>query len=443
MQVQLSDHFTYKRLLRFVVSPILMMVCVSLYSVVDGFFVSNYVGKTAFAAVNLIMPVMMGVGTIGFMIGSGGSAVVAKTLGEGDKALANRYFSMLIYVAIGIGLLFSIAGFLLIEPISVALKAEGELLADCVTYGRILFLAQTFFILQNIFQVFLVTAQKPDLSLRVSLCSGLTNMVLDYLFIAVWGWGITGAAIATALGQVVGAGVPLLYFARKNRSLLRLGKTQFFGSIFLKTLTNGSSEMVANLSASVVSVLYNLQLMKLAGENGVAAYGIIMYVNFIFTAIFFGYGMGSSPLIAYHYGAQNHEELQNLFKKSLKLVGGTGIALMLLAEALARPLVNIFASYDAELFAMTLHGFRIFSLAFLLMGINIWGSAFFTALNNGLISAVISFVRTLIFESATVLILPHFFDIDGVWMAVLVAEILAITMTSLFFIRKRAQYHYF
>ena len=442
MRIKLSDHFTYKRLLRFVISPVLMMIFTSLYSIVDGFFVSNYVGKTPFAAVNLIMPVMMGIGTVGFMIGTGGSAIVSKTLGEGKRELAQRYFSMLVYTAIILGGLLSAAGFIFIRPISEALGATGELLDHCIVYGRILFLSMTAFILQSVFHSFFIAAEKPGLSLRVSLAAGLTNIVLDYVFIAVFRWGIAGAAIATAIGEVIGGVVPILYFSRKNNSLLRLTRTRFDGRVLLKTCANGASEMVTNLSMSIVNILYNFQLMKLAGEDGVAAYGVIMYVNFIFMAIFLGYSIGSAPIVSYHYGAQNHAELKNLFKKSLLLVFGAGIILTVLAEVFSGPLVGIFVSYDAGLFEMTRHGFRLYALAFLMMGINVWGSAFFTALNNGAVSAAISFLRTLVFQIAAVLVLPLLLGVSGIWLAVVVAEALALAVTIFFLATKKKRYHY-
>ena len=442
MRIKLSDHFTYKRLLRFVISPVLMMIFTSLYSIVDGFFVSNYVGKTPFAAVNLIMPVMMGIGTVGFIIGSGGSAIVSKTLGEGKRELAQRYFSMLVYTAIILGGLLSAAGFIFIRPISEALGATGELLDHCIVYGRILFLSMTAFILQSVFHSFFIAAEKPGLSLRVSLAAGLTNIVLDYVFIAVFRWGIAGAAIATAIGEVIGGVVPILYFSRKNNSLLRLTRTRFDGRVLLKTCANGASEMVTNLSMSIVNILYNFQLMKLAGEDGVAAYGVIMYVNFIFMAIFLGYSIGSAPIVSYHYGAQNHAELKNLFKKSLLLVCGAGIILTVLAEVFSGPLVGIFVSYDAGLFEMTRHGFRLYALAFLMMGINVWGSAFFTALNNGAVSAAISFLRTLVFQIAAVLVLPLLLGVSGIWLAVVVAEALALAVTIFFLATKKKRYHY-
>ncbi len=442
MRIQLSDHFTYRRLLRFTLSTILMLVCSSLYSIVDGFFVSNYVGKTSFAAVNLIMPVAMSVGTVGFMIGTGGSAIVSKTLGEGDRGRANQYFSMLVYLAAGISILLGITGFLLMEPIARALGAQGALLEESVLYGRILFLAQPFFILQMVFQSFFVTAEKPVLSLKINILAGLTNVVLDYLFIAVLPWGVAGAAIATAMGQMVGGVVPLFYFARKNDSLLHLTSTRFYGRVFLHTCFNGSSEMVSNLSASVVNILYNFQLMRLAGEDGIAAYGVIMYVNFIFIAIFLGYSLGSAPVVSFHYGAKNRQELQNLFRKSLCILGCLGVLLTLLAELLCVPLVSLFASYDPQLFAMTCRGFRIYSLAFLVMGMNIWGSSFFTALNNGGVSAAISFLRTLVFQIAAGLVLPALWGIDGVWLAIVAAELLALGVTAVFLVGERKRYQY-
>lgn len=442
MRIQLSDHFTYRRLLRFVISPVLMMICTSFYSIVDGFFVSNYVGKTPFAALNLVFPVCMAFGTVGIMIGTGGSAVVSKTLGEGKREEANRYFSMLVYFSIGLSLILSVIGFVFARPISIALGASGELLEGSVLYSRCLILALTPFVLQNVFQSFFVTAEKPGLSLRMSIAAGITNVVLDYLFIAVFGWGLAGAAFATGIGQVVGGILPLFYFAGKNDSLLKLTKAKLEWKIILKTFGNGSSEMVTNLSASMINILYNFQLMKLAGENGIAAYGIIMYVNFAFMAIYLGYAIGSSPVVGYHYGAGNHEELKNLRRKSMVLMGGAGILMTVLAEILTVPLVTIFANYDAELFAMTCHGFRLYALAFLAMGLNVWGSAFFTALGNGLISAAISFLRTLLFQIAMVLFLPLLLGIDGIWLAIGAAELLALMVTAAFLIANRKKYHY-
>lgn len=441
-RIQLSDHFTYNRLLRFVISPVLMMICTSLYSIVDGFFVSNFVGKTPFAAVNLVMPVCMGLGTIGMMIGTGGSAVVSQALGEGKREQANQYFSMLVYFSIILSILLSALGFIFARPISAALGAEDKLLENCVVYSRLLFVSLTFFVLQNIFQSFFVTAEKPSLSLKMSIIAGLANMIFDFLFIAVFHWGIAGAAIATGIGQLAGGLIPVIYFARKNDSLLRLTKAGFDKRILLKTFGNGSSEMVTNLSTSLVNILYNFQLMKLAGENGVAAYGIIMYVNFIFMAIFFGYSIGSAPIIGYHYGAANHAELKNLFCKSLILMGGSGFLLAVLAEILTVPLVTLFANYDADLFAMTCRGFRLYSLAFSIMGINVWGSAFFTALGDGFVSATISFLRTLLFQIIVLLILPVLLGIDGIWLAITVAELLALLFTITFFAVNRKKYHY-
>ncbi len=442
MKIQLSEHFTYKKLLRFVLPSIVMMIFTSIYGVVDGLFVSNYVGKTAFAAVNLVMPLLMMLSALGFMMGTGGSAIVAKTLGQGDKERANRYFSMMVYVTVVGGVVLTVLGLVFLRPIVTALGAEGEMIGECLIYGRISLASLTFFMVQNVFQSFFVAAEKPHLGLGVMVAAGVTNMVLDYLFIAILGWGIAGAATATAAGETVGGIVPLIYFFRKNTSLLRLTKTKIKGKILLKACTNGSSELMTNLSMSLVNMLYNVQLMRLAGEDGVAAYGVIMYVNFIFLATFIGYSIGSAPIVGYHFGAQNHYELKNLFRKSMRLIGGWGVLLMLLAFALSGPLAQFFVGYDAELLAMTSHGLRLYALAFLVSGFNIYGSAFFTALNNGLVSAVISFLRTLVFQMAAVLILPRLLGLNGIWLAILVAELLALGVTLQFFIRKKKVYHY-
>ena len=443
MKIQLSEHFTYDKLLRFVFPSIVMMIFTSIYGVVDGLFVSNYAGKTAFAAINLIMPFIMALSALGFMVGTGGSAIVAKTLGEGKEKEANRYFSMLIYLTIFGGIVLSVLGILLARPVSIALGASGDLLDYCTLYGRITFLSLTPFMLQNVFQSFFVTAEKPKLGLAVIVSAGVTNMVLDFLFIGVFGFGLAGAAFATVCGEFIGGLFPIFFFMRKNSSKLRLGKTHFHGKVLLKTCTNGSSELMTNLSSSIVTSLYNVQLMKIAGENGVAAYGTIMYVSFIFVAIFLGYSIGSAPIISYHYGACNHDELKNLYKKSLGLISICCILLAVLAQLLAYPLSRIFVGYDKELLAMTVQGFRLYSIVYLVNGFNIWGSSFFTALNNGLVSAVISFLRTLVFQITSVLLLPMLLGISGIWLSVTVAELCTLCITILFFINQRKTYQYY
>lgn len=442
MRIQLSDHFTYKKLLRFVLPSIIMMIFTSIYGVVDGLCVSNFVGKTPFAAVNLIMPLLMILGAIGFMIGAGGCAIVSKTLGEGKKENANKYFSMLVYVTILSGIILTVIGQIFIKDIASALGAEGEILENCVLYGRINLITLTAFMLQNVFQNFLVTAEKPKIGLTVTIAAGFTNVILDILFVAVFKWGIAGAAIATALSQIVGGIIPLIYFSRKNSSLLHLTKCNFDAKILLKTCTNGSSELMTNVSMSLVNMLYNFQLMRFAGEDGLAAYGVIMYVIFIFVAIYIGFSIGSAPIIGYHYGAGNHSELKNLFKMSIKIIGITGIILTLLSEILASTLSKIFVGYDLDLYQLTCKGFRIFAVSFLINGFNIFGSAFFTALNNGAVSALLSFLRTLLFQVAAVLILPIIFGINGVWFAIIAAEMLAVIITFTFFIKLKNRYHY-
>lgn len=442
MRIQLSDHFTYNKLLRFVFPSIIMMVFTSIYSVVDGLFVSNFAGKTAFAAINLIMPVLMGMGTVGFLIGTGGSAVVAKTLGEGKREKANAYFSMLIYVTIAIGAILTVISFIFIRPISELLGASGQMLDYCVLYGRILISFQTAFMLQCAFQNFMVVAEKPKFGLLITVGSGLTNIVLDALFVAVFKWGIAGAAAATVISQVVGAVVPIIYFSRKNNSLLRITKPIFDFKTLLKVCTNGSSELMTNLSASLVNILYNFQLMKIAGENGVAAYGVIMYVNFIFSAVYFGYAIGSAPVVSFNYGAANSVELKNLFRKSLFITGIFGLLMFTSSQLLAFPLAKWFVGYDAELFELTAHGFKVYAISFLISGFNVFSSAFFTALNNGAVSAAIAFMRTLVFQLIAILVLPELLGIDGVWFAIVAAEVLALIVSIIFFIAKRKKYKY-
>ena len=442
MNIQLSDHFTYRRLIRFVIPSVAMMILTSIYGVVDGLFVSNFVGKTPFAAVNLVIPFTMILGAFGFMLGTGGTALVAKTLGEGRQEEANRIFSMLIYFALGLGVLLTIFGIAVLKGIVIKMGADDAMLRHCMIYGRIVLLGIPFYMLQNMFQNFLIAAEKPQLGLIVTIAAGVTNMVLDALFIAVFGWGVAGAAAATALGQCVGGLVPFVYFARKNSSKLSLVKTRLMGGALFHACTNGSSELVSNVSMSLVGMLYNLQLMKFAGENGVAAYGVIMYVNFIFIAIFLGYAYGSAPIVAFNYGARRTEELQNVLKKSLKLILGTGISLFLIATVFAGVLSGLFVGYDAELYRLTVRGFHLYAISFLLCGFNIYGSSFFTALNNGVVSAAISFLRTVVFEVAAILILPVFFGVDGIWCAITVAELASILITIGAFSALRRRYQY-
>ncbi len=442
MNIQLSDHFTYRRLIRFVIPSVAMMILTSIYGVVDGLFVSNFVGKTPFAAVNLVIPFTMILGAFGFMLGTGGTALVAKTLGEGRQEEANRIFSMLIYFALGLGVLLTIFGIAVLKGIVIKMGADDAMLRHCMIYGRIVLLGIPFYMLQNMFQNFLIAAEKPQLGLIVTIAAGVTNMVLDALFIAVLGWGVAGAAAATALGQCVGGLVPFVYFARKNSSKLSLVKTRLMGGALFHACTNGSSELVSNVSMSLVGMLYNLQLMKFAGENGVAAYGVIMYVNFIFIAIFLGYAYGSAPIVAFNYGARRTEELQNVLKKSLKLILGTGISLFLIATVFAGVLSGLFVGYDAELYRLTVRGFHLYAISFLLCGFNIYGSSFFTALNNGVVSAAISFLRTVVFEVAAILVLPVFFGVDGIWCAITVAELASILITIGAFSALRRRYQY-
>ncbi len=440
MEIKLSDHFTFGRLFRFVIPSIVMMIFTSIYGVVDGFFVSNYVGKTEFAAVNLIIPFTMILGAFGFMIGTGGSALVSMKLGQKMKQEANEIFSMLVKVTIVVGVILSILGIIFTRDIALLLGATTDLLEPCVTYGRILLVALVPFMLQNVFQSFLVTAEKPKLGLIVTVAAGLTNMVLDFLLIGVIRGGVVGAAIATAISQVVGGLVPFIYFLRENSSELRLVPAKVNFRALGKTCFNGSSELMTNISMSLVSMLYNLQLLKYAGENGIAAYGVIMYVNFIFVAVFIGYAIGTAPIIGYNYGSGNHVELKNVFKKSIGFNLVSGVFMCVVAILMASLLAGIFVGYDEELYEMTKRGFIFYSLSFVVMGINIYGSSFFTALSNGLVSALISFLRTLLFQMVAVLVLPLMFGLDGIWISVVVAEVMALAVTVFFFVTKKKKY---
>lgn len=440
--VQLSDHFTYGKLFRFTLPPMIMMIFTSIYGVVDGFFVSNYVGKTPFAAVNLIYPFLMLLGAFGFMFGSGGSALIAKTLGEGDKSKARKLFSLFIYVSIALALVIMTVSFFCLRPVSILLGAEGELIDYCVTYGRILLIALPFFILQFEFQTFFITAEKPGLGLFVTVFSGVTNMVLDYVFLAIFDWGLPGAAWATAGSQIVGGLISLIYFALPNKSLLRLTATGLDLKALIKACTNGASEFVTNISMSLVSMLYNFQLMRYAGENGVAAYGVLMYVSFIFVAIFLGYSVGVAPVVSFHFGAKHPKELKNLLRKSLIIIGVFSVCMLVLGEVLAKPFSRLYVGYDPELFEMTERAFLIYSFSFLFTGMGIFGSAFFTALNDGLTSAIISFLRTFLFQVVAVLLLPLLFKLDGIWFSVIVAEFLATAVTVIFLLANKKKYGY-
>ena len=442
MQIQLSDHFDYKKLIRFVMPSIVMMIFTSIYGVVDGLFISNFAGSTAFAAINLIMPFAMVLGGVGFMIGTGGTALVAKTLGEGKKDTANRYFTMMVYFTLILGGVLGLFGVIFIRPVAYLLGATEEMIDYCVIYGSIVIGFTPAFMLQNLFQNFLVVAEKPKLGLVATVAAGVTNMVLDAIFVAGFRWGIVGAAMATGISQLVGGILPLIYFMSENDSLLRLVPTRLEMKPLVKAVTNGSSELMSNISISLVSMVYNLQLLEYFGENGVSAYGVIMYVQFIFIAIFIGYIIGAAPIIGYNYGAGNRPELQNVFKKSIILMSSSGVVLTLLAVLMASPLAKLFVGYNPQLCELTSRAFVLFAPAFLLSGLNIFASGFFTALNNGLVSAIISFLRTLVFQLLAVLLFPSLFGSDSIWWSVAFSEVAAFIISVVFLIACNKRYGY-
>ena len=441
-KIKLSDHFTVPRLLRFTLPSIAMMIFTSVYGVVDGIFVSNFAGKTAFSAVNFIMPYVMVFGAVGFLLGAGGTALISMYLGMGKREKANRLFSALVLIGAACGVVLTVVSIAFMRPVAIWMGAEGQMLSDCVLYGTIVQLALTAYALQFAFQSFCVAAEKPNLSLIMTLVSGFGNIIGDAVLVSLFRWGLVGAAVATACSQVLGALIPIVYFLRPNSSLLRLVKPEFNGKDIFRVVTNGSSELVTNISMSLVGILYNFQLMRYAGEDGIAAYGTIMYVNFIFVAMFIGFSVGSAPIVGFHHGAGNHSELKSLLRKSLLILGILSVCMTLAGELLAAPLSGIFVGYDKALYQMTLRGFTIYSFSFLVCGFNIYGSAFFTALNNGLISAVISFARTLVFQIAAVLILPVFIELDGIWSSILVSELAALMLTAFFTFLFRKKYHY-
>lgn len=442
MKIQLSDHFSYSKLIKFTLPTIAMMIFTSIYGVVDGVFVSNCVGSDAFAAVNLIMPIIMILGSVGFMIGTGGSAIVSKTLGEGKKEKVNEYFSMLVYLCVVSGVILSVIGIIFTGPIAVLLGAKGSIAKDCVTYGRTVFFMLTGLFLQNAFQSFLVVAEKPKLGLFVTLLAGFTNMFLDFLFVYVLRFGVFGAALATGISQFVGSVIPIIYFAGGKNNVLKLTKCRFNKDIIIKTCINGSSEMVTNMSMSLVNILYNMQLMKYIGTNGVVAYGIIMYVGFIFVGTYMGYAVGSAPVISYHYGAGNKDELKNLFKRSLTIIIVSSVVMTLIAEIIAGYLAGIFVSYDNNLLELTTEAIRIYAVSYLISGVNIFASSFFTALNNGVVSAVISFMRMFVFQIVMILLLPVVLGISGIWTAVIAAEVLSVVISVMFLVKNRKKYSY-
>ena len=443
MNSTFSGHFGYRRLLRVTLPSIVMMIFTSIYCVTDGFFVSNFAGKAAFTAVNFIMPYLMILGCVGFLFGTGGSALIGKTMGEGDRKHADRLFSMVICVTALSGLALGVLGIVLLRPVAELLGAEGELLENCVRYGRLILIANPAYVLQFAFQCLFATAQKPKLGLYVTVAAGVCNMALDALFVGAFRCGLTGAATATAFSQFVGGVIPLIYFAKqRSGSLLVFTRVRFDGRALARTCTNGSSELMSNISMSLVSMLYNAQLMRYAGEDGVSAYGVLMYVSMIFIAIFIGYCVGSSPIVSYHYGAENKQELHGLLKKGLTVLSVTAVLMFAAGELAARPLATLFVGYDEKLLDMTAHAFSIFSFSFLLSGFSIFGSSFFTALGDGLTSALISFLRTLVFQIAAVLIFPRIWELDGIWLSIVAAEVMSVLVTALFLIGKQRKYGY-
>lgn len=440
--IDMGQHLTTGMLIRYTLPSMATLVFASIYGIVDGFFVSNFAGKTAFAAVNIILPFVNILTAAGIMVGTGGTAIVSKLRGEGDDDKANRAFSLVVYFAAILGTVLAILGTIFIPSVARALGAEGEMLQICILYGRLCMISAPAFVLQLAFQPFFPAAGKPKLGLWITVASGCANMILDALFIGVFGWGVTGAAVATNVSEYIGGLLPVFYFARKNPSFLKLGRTKLSWGTIGHTCLNGSSELVGEIAFSIVAMAYNWQLLRFLGADGVAAYGIIMYTGFIFGAVMFGFTMGASPLMSYQYGAQNRQEMRSLFRNCMKFMLVAGLLMFAAGELCARPLSFIFASYDAGLLNLSVHAYRIYSISFLLMGIPIYGSSLFTALGNGPVSAAISFLRSLVFETGAVILLPLLFGADAIWFAVIVAEFAASIVAFAFILKFNGRYGY-
>lgn len=443
-QISISDKFTFGRLLRFAAPSIIMVIFTSLYGIVDGLFVSNFAGDDAFAAINLFMPLFYILGSAGFLLGSGGCAFIAKLFGEQREGEARRHFTGLTLLATGTGALFTCVITPFMPQIATLLGADENTHAYCVTYGYIMLGGLVPFLLQSYFQYFFAVADRPKTGLIITVAAGMTNVIGDFLLIFVFDLGVIGAAVATIVGAAVGGIIPLVYFLIKRDGRLFLSKPSFKPRDMGAVCVNGSSEMVTNISVSTVSVIYNLQLLKYIGDNsGVIAYGVIMYVSFIFIGCFLGFSVGTAPIIGYNYGAQNTDELKNVFKKSMLFYVIAAVVMTVLSEALATPLAYIFVGHDKKLLELSAHALRLFSFSFLISGFNIYASALFTALNNGVLSAVISISRTLVLQIGAVFIMPLIFDIDGIWSATIAAELLTFAVSAIIVLAQRKKYMYF
>lgn len=436
MNIELAGHYGYRRIVGSVLPSIGMVLITSIYSIVDGFFVANFAGKTGFAAINLTFPAIMMIGSLGLMIGTGGAALVAKIKGEGYPQKANRVFSMLVQFGVALGVVLGVALAIAAPAVARWLGADEPMMEDCILYIRLNMIGMPGFVLQCAFQSFYMAAEKPQLGTLMSAVAGVTNIVLDAVLVWALGMGVTGAAIATAAGCTIGGLFPVYYFAsRHNKGSLRIVPTRIIWPYIGKACTNGLSEYVGSIAMNIVTICYNLQLMHYIGEDGVSAYGVVMYIAFIFAAVFIGYNIGITPVIGYHYGARDISEQRSLFHKTIIIISILGILMTITAELFAGQLAHIFVGHDTELTELTIHGMRLNLLAFLICGINMFVSALFTGLNNGYVSATASFARTLVFEMICVWLLPSIWGIDGIWVAWPIAEVLALLLCTLLVIR--------
>lgn len=444
MKIELSGHYSYSRILKTCIPSVLMILTTSVYSIVDGLFVSNFAGTTSFAALNIIWPAIATVAAFGLMFGTGGSALVAMVIGQDDRDRANGIFTMLIRAMLILGAVCGTLLFIFMRPVSIWLGADEAMLPDCIRYGRILVCAMPAFMSQMAFNSFFMTAEKPQLGTLLTVICGITNIAFDALFIVVFGWGLTGAAIATVLGMAVGGIYPLYYFSSKKRNTTKLKfvKADTDWHCIVRCCSNGLSEYVGNIALNIVSMCYNLQLMKLIGQDGVAVYGILMYIGYVYASVYIGYNIAVSPIVSFNYGAQNHDELKSLLRKSIVILLVAGTILTGLSEILSSPMAGIFVGYDPGLKALTARAIRIYMISFMICGLNMFVSAWFTALNNGIVSACAAFARTLVFEMGAIFILPLLLGLDGVWLAVDVADMLALVLAVILLSTFRKRYNY-
>ncbi len=442
MEHALAKKFSLASLLLFAAPNIIMMIVLSMYIIVDGMFVARFIGTTALSAINMFYPAICFEMALGIMIATGGSAIAAKKLGEGKQKEAQNNLSFLMVVEGSFGIVIAVVGNLFTAEIVSFLGASAAQAPLSITYAKIIFSFAPAFFLQTAFQTFFVTAGKPALGLIVTILGGVANILLDYIFMAPLRLGVTGAAIATGIGYCIPAMVGVIFFLKAKTNPFHFVRPRFDGKVLLQACANGSSEMVTNLSNAVTTFLFNFTLLQFYGEDGVASITIILYFQYLFTALYFGYSNGIAPIISYKYGNDDRKQLQALFKNSVLFLIISSIAANVLLHFTISKLLTIFTAENSPVYQITLHGFSIYSMAFMIMGLGIFSSAMFTAFSDGITSAIISFSRTFLFIVGAILLLPAILGERGVWLAVPIAEAFGFLISILYLIGKKQKFHY-